>query len=530
MERKVQWLWLAILMCCQAVASAQTAQPSEYLTELSKSNGCTTYTFNYPSVNAAGDSTVLSSALFAWTPLWKLKKDSIESLHIFCHITITADVQRPTTTVALSKELPLLSSLPGRNYGSILTEESADYVARCIIIAPDYEGYGVTRDVPHPYLSQRLTAQQVIDAATYGFALYQKEVQRNKKMVPMKSDWRSFVMGFSQGGAVSLATHRYIEEEGLADSLHFQGSLCGDGPYDLMTTIRYYFEDDGTSYGTETEHRKGMITMPVVVPLIVKGMFDSHPDMAQYKMEDYLSQQLIDTGVLDWIDSKKYDTDYIEQMWYKQLQEGIDASDRHYTPEQMSELFESPKEDKVWGNLEKMFTPETYEYMSDASNFDAVPEEPSNAMLAIHRAFADNSLVTGWEPQHRIQFFHSRNDMVVPYGNYLSFRDAHAYGEGDLFRLDETISTGDHVDAGIDFLVELLTLKRYAKYFNWICKGPSTVIDKIQYQGENGGSDSSLFTHHSSFSAWYTLDGRALNAKPSAKGVYVFKGRKIVVP
>ena len=366
-------MWAAVLLCNIVTASAQTVLPSESLTELSKSNGCTAYSFNYPSVNAAGEPTVLSSALFVWTPLWKLKKDSIESVHMFCHITITADIQRPTTTVTYSKEHPLLMAFPGRDYGSILSEK-ADYVSRCIVVAPDYEGYGVTRNVPHPYLSQRLTARQVVDAATYGLALYQKEAQANKKLPPMKSDWRSFAMGFSQGGAVSLATHRYIEEEGLADSLHFQGSLCGDGPYDLLTTLRYYFDDDGSSYGVETPHRKGIITMPVVVPLIVKGMYDSHPDVARYSLEDYLSQQLIDTGVLDWIDSKKYDTDYINQMWYDQLQEGLDASDRHYTPEQMSELFENPEEDKLWGKLEKMFTPEAYEYISKAICLDSVPE------------------------------------------------------------------------------------------------------------------------------------------------------------
>lgn len=49
--------------------------------------------------------------------------------------------------------------------------EQADYVGRCIVIAPDYEGYGVTKDIPHPYLSQRVTAQQMIDGVKYGLEL-----------------------------------------------------------------------------------------------------------------------------------------------------------------------------------------------------------------------------------------------------------------------------------------------------------------------------------------------------------------------
>lgn len=118
----------------------------------------------------------------------------------------------------------------------------------------------------------------------------------------MKSDWRFFCMGYSQGGAVSLATHRLIEEEGLSDELHFQGSICGDGPYNLVNTLRFYLVDDGTSYGEQTPHQKGMVTLPVVVPLIMKGMSETHPAMAPYKYEDSLSQQLLDTGILNWND------------------------------------------------------------------------------------------------------------------------------------------------------------------------------------------------------------------------------------
>ena len=533
MERMIQWLWGVVLICSVAAASAQTVQPSETLTELSKGRNCSVYTFNYPSVNAAGEAAVLSSALFAWTPNKRHETDSIESLHIYCHVTITSDAERPTSTDGASQEHTLLTLFPGRDYGNFLTGGSADYVGRCIVIAPDYEGYGVTKDVPHPYLSERLTAQQVTDAVTYGLALYQKESRESATLLPLKSDWRSFSIGFSQGGSVSLATHRYIEEEGLADDLHFQGSFCGAGPYDKVTTIRYYFEDDGTSYGVQTAHKKGMVTYPIVMPLILKSMCETHPDMAPYRMEDLLSQQLLDTGVLDWIDSKAYTSSEIIKKWYEQLQQGLDGIGSHYTPEQMGELFESPKADKVWCKADKMFTSAFNEYMNDISHFDAVPEEITNAPQAIHRALADNSLITGWEPQHRIQFFHSKSDMVVPYGNYLSFRDAHSYGEGDLFRVNDTFSKGDHVDSGIDFLVELFTLKTYAKYFNWICEGPTTVIDNIQRPMEDrqwsmiNGQWSMI--NGQWLSGWYTLDGRRLTAKPTARGVYIHDGRKTVV-
>ncbi len=42
-------------------------------------------------------------------------------------------------------------------------------------------------------------------------------------------------------------------------------------------------------------------------------------------------------------------------------------------------------------------------------------------------------------------------------------------------------------------------------------------------------TDSSLITHHSSLSEWHSLDGRKLDKKPTAKGVYLRNGRKVVM-
>ena len=509
-----------LLVTVQAV-SAQEVQPSETLTKIRQKNECTVYTFNYPSVNVDGNPIVLSSALVAWTPSDRQETDSIESVHILSHITIASDHERPTTTDDTSDDQNFAVFMPGRKYGSEYTTEYANYAARCIIIMPDYEGYGVTKDRPHPYLSQRLTAQQVLDGVMYGLELYKKiaaEKSDEFPLLPIKSDWRSFCIGYSQGGAVSLATQRLIEEQGLAEELHFQGSICGDGPYDLVTTIRYYMEDDGTSYDVETDHRKGTLTYPAVAPLIVKGMFETHPAMAPYKIGDFMSQQLLDTGACDWIDSKEYTTANMNDMWYDQLKNGLDTLGRHYTPEQMAELFDTPSSNQVIGKMDKIFTQELYEYMSDDSNFDVVPENPANAPQALHRALYDNSLTTGWEPQHRIQFFHSKYDMIVPYGNYLAFRDGHPQSEGTMYRIDDTFSESDHVMAGGAFMVYVFVSKSVPQVFNWICEGsqPTGITEMSDVRSKMS-------------EVWFSLDGRRLYRKPVQKGVYINNGVKFVV-
>jgi len=57
------------------------------------------------------------------------------------------------------------------------------------------------------------------------------------------------------------------------------------------------------------------------------------------------------------------------------------------------------------------------------------------------------------------------------------------------------------------------------------------------YLGENETTgiidveaDSSRFTHHSSLSEWYTLDGQKLDGQPTKKGLYIHGKKKVMVP
>lgn len=438
----------------------------------------TTYSFEYPTKSYTGEDILLSATLIAWTPAAPKAGDKIESVHIYNHYTITADRECPTSCISqgVTQEQNLLRMLCLEDYGTRIGTP-VPFVGRCIVIAPDYEGYGLTKDRVHPYMAQQVTAQQVADATTYGLALYRKELaQTGNSLLPLSDDWRSFTLGYSQGGSTSLAVHRYIEENNLDEALRFQGSICGDGPHDLIATMRYYFDDNGDSFGAETGHRKGVVTMPVVLPLIIKGMLDSSPELKGYQLEDFLSQQFIDTGIVDWLSSKDFSTDDIDQKLVGQVENGLTANGRTYTAEQMAEMFEVKNISNsfgtyksVWGKADKLFTPEGYAYFSNADNFKSVPAQSTDACTALHRALAQNSITTGWQPRHRIAFLHSKGDMVVPYSNYLSFRDAHAADEGTLFKVwDDAFSTSDHVDGGFQFFVNMGMMHSLANQFQWL--------------------------------------------------------------
>ena len=502
---------------------AQNEQPlvSEDL-ELVKDRKNAFYTFNYPSVDADGNPIVLSSAFVSWK---KMSSDSIQTVIIACHYTITNNYECPSeymNTGSTTSDIGILANIPTMG----LTYER---LRHSIIIMPDYEGYGVTKDRTHPYLSQKLTARQVIDGVQYGLKLYQKLVDAGTNP-PLQKDWKSFCMGYSQGGSVALAAHRHIEQNGLSDELHFSGSLCGDGPYDPISTLQYYVNDDGTSHDAKTEHRKNMLTMPVVMPLILKGMLCSHPDMRAHQTSDYFTKKFLDTGVMGWLEDKAKEkdeqktTDDIDKLFYELCEKGLTAADgTTYTPEDIQEMFPTHKRSgtfitgynyTVYADLSKILTPECYAYLSNSEIMADVPEESGDPMKDLHRALADNSVAKGWEPQQRVVFMHSKHDTVVPYDNYLAFANAHPDSENTKI---EILGSSDHVSTGTSFYSSLLT-SGHKTHFEWLAEGYDII--------ERPTNIIPIATAIDNTAVIYDLSGRRLSNGQMPKGLYIVNGKK----
>ncbi len=226
-------IWTLVVVLLVGASSAQAVEVSDKLTFVKQVSNAALYTFNYPTKSASGEDVILSSVLMAWNPKDYKEGDQIETVHIYSHFTVTAQKECPTSIGenTTSEQQMVINTLK-RNYGYT---SPAPFVGRSIVIAPDYEGYGVSKDVPHPYMASEATARQVVDAVKYGLALYEKLVaEAGSTALPMSDDWRTFAYGFSQGGAITLAVQRYIEENDFADELRFQGSICGDCPHDLV--------------------------------------------------------------------------------------------------------------------------------------------------------------------------------------------------------------------------------------------------------------------------------------------------------
>lgn len=123
------------------------------------------------------------------------------------HGTITNDNQAPSNYTNQSEAWSI---------GTVLA--SAGYV----VSAPDYLGYGVSRNIPHPYEHAKNTAQVSLDMLRAAKEYCRiNNIQLNGKL---------FLTGYSQGGAATMALHKKIEEEASTE-FRVTASAPGGGAY-----------------------------------------------------------------------------------------------------------------------------------------------------------------------------------------------------------------------------------------------------------------------------------------------------------
>lgn len=416
------------------------------------------FVFKYPSINAKGEPIVLSA--LACMP--DDDCDYVNNVIIGCHATITANRECPSMnshnkiTDTNDTDFFMLRASSGIVFSS--GQDEMPYYN--LVIIPDYEGYGVTKDVPHPYLSEEITARQVVDGVRYGIELYKTSDKVKKVRHKFRDGWRSFCIGYSQGGGTAMAVHRFIEQNHLVDELNFSGSLCGAGPYNPMSTIMFYMD---------RARKNETMDMAVVMPLILKGMCDSNPYMRNHQVSDYLSELFLDTGILDWLASKDYSTGDVKEAWNK-------------LREQSSYYADVVEKDGA-AYMDRMMTADAYSYFLNVldDNDDDIPNSYSidplsqpgwqtfwgwdyriyavdppkparrGVMEDLQHALSYNDLTKGWNPEHPLRLYHSYYDDVVPTSNRVSA--GNAFGDW-AEKCDPAVPLG-HVNSAIEFLMGL---------------------------------------------------------------------------
>jgi len=332
--------------------------------------------FNYWSVDAFGEPVKLSGCV-AWSTATigsQTVDQSQERVVLVPHYTILSDSQAPSKLESL---------------------EMAALVNDCLVILPDYMGYGVSKDMVHPYLNHDLCAQNCVDALDAGYKTFTE-----MSTADLEDDWKLYVTGCSQGGANSLAIQKWMEmNPDFAQRWRYQYSYCGSGPYSPSVTMKCYMENEYQSY-------------PCTIPMVLKSMIYSYPDiMGQFSEEEFYSDKyLAKKAEFDEIlAEKEADSEEVNNLFFK--------------------YFPCNKSDQV--KMSDILNPKLYNPDSDLSK-------------ALFACLEKNDLTKGWTPAHTIRLYHSKGDEVVPYENATAVVEAFGKGKVDLdtatFRLGHLAS------------------------------------------------------------------------------------------
>ena len=282
----------------------------------------------YPSINGNHDSIRLSGKVML--PKGRKPKRMI----LVSHYTVCSNNEAPSNCFSLEGVLVELG------YG---------------LIIPDYLGYGITANEVHPYLVMDLTARNVVDMYL--------AVRPWLKAVGMEPEYSDInLMGYSQGGATTMAVEYLIENEYWYEKdpqrITIHRVFAGGGPYDVKATYERFVTTDTASY-------------PVAVPLVLQGMILGNN--LNIKMTDMMQEWLYNK-MDDWVNCKRYTSAQINSF--------INTKVTH-----------------------KLLTEEAMNQKSDK-------------VAELYKAMTINSIVSyDWEPEASIYMMHSIDDETVPYTN-----------------------------------------------------------------------------------------------------------------
>jgi len=98
-----------------------------------------------------------------------------------------------------------------------------------IVLSADYVGYGASKGVPHPYLLSAPSAAAVIDLMT--------AAQYWRQTAKVLDNQQLFLAGYSEGGYVTMATHRALQAGNSGFRQNLVSVAPGAGPYNLALTL-----------------------------------------------------------------------------------------------------------------------------------------------------------------------------------------------------------------------------------------------------------------------------------------------------
>ncbi|GAB4028040.1 alpha/beta hydrolase family protein [Spirosoma koreense] len=216
-------------------------------------SGIKAYRLEYKTTNTDGKTVTASGALIipdVTTPVPMLSMQ---------HGTITSDNDAPSN---------FKSSSEAYTYGSVFASQGY------IIAAPDYIGYGASKDQPHTYEHRNGLATASLDMLRAA-----REFLSNQNI---NWDKRLFIAGYSEGGYATMSLQKKIEEE-TGSEFNLVASSCGGGAYDKPAFMKQVI--NGQTAGVDYINR-----LYVWVLLTYDRIYGLNRPMTYYFKEPYASQ------------------------------------------------------------------------------------------------------------------------------------------------------------------------------------------------------------------------------------------------
>lgn len=346
-------------------------------------NNVKQYVYNYSTVDQQNNTVTCSALLEYPKPVSGSAVVQIDCVIIDCHGTISSNSEAPSVHGGAS-----FSAADLKNYGK-----------NALIIAPDYLGYGASVSKVHPYMVTDLCARNIIDSvvavlqnpSSFGYSL--------------KSGYKSYVIGYSQGGQTSLGTFRAIENyipTAYKNLINLEKCYSGAGPHDLPATMENFLNKGEDGNG---------IVFPNLIYLVIKGVLSADYEcMRGYELADFFTDEFLNSRIKAGIDAKEISISSLA-LEFNNFQD----LNRLVKPELLnpgSEIYKNLKNALSQNSLSSGWTVTKPVYIFQHINDDMVP--PINIRQVQNGIGKNNHLVTCYVDETDIttsgmfEFIHSK--------------------------------------------------------------------------------------------------------------------------
>ena len=345
------------------------------------------YVYDYQTIDQENNTVTCSAYLDYPKPTSSSQLTKIDIVIIDCHGTISNDSEAPSYTTG------------GSFIGNTLKENISTINA--LVISPDYLGYGTSKEKTHPYMITNLCARNIIDAVV-------PVLQDTSKFgFELNPGYKSFVIGYSQGGQTSLGTFRAVENyipQEYKSLINLKKCYSGAGPHDLPATMDSFLNKGPDGNG---------LVFPNLIYMVIKGILSGNYNCMQgYELEDFFTDKFLQSNIRKGLDDKLINLVSLkdEFMQFQDLDELITADLQNPN----SKLYKDLKKALSLNSLASGWTVTKPVYIYQHKDDDMVP--PINIEKVKEGIGKNNNLVTcftaehdtGKDPNNLFEFIHSK--------------------------------------------------------------------------------------------------------------------------